>query len=243
MRILYLIPGALSKGPKGPGVLLERQQQLQERAGVEFEWKVREVPDGPCTIESIADEEACIPGTLRAAHQAERDGFNAVVLGCFADPGLERARSILRIPVVGAAESALHLACAIGASYAILTVSDEVVPLIQKAVAGAGLERRMASIRTIGSSVLGVSDARETVVERLIHAGEMALSADGADTLVLGCMSLAFLDLSTTLEEQLQVPVVCPLAAAMESARRMLRARFRGALLTDAMSRMHAAVD
>jgi allantoin racemase len=243
MRILYLIPGALSKGPKGPGVLLERQQHLQQRGGVDFEWKVREVPDGPCTIESIADEQACIPGALRVAHQAERDGFHAVVLGCFADPGLERARSTLRIPVVGAAESALHLACAMGTSYAILTVSDEVVPLIQKAVVGARLESRMAGIRTIGSSVLGVSDSREAILQRLIHAGEMALSADGADTLVLGCMSLAFLDLSTTLEEQLHVPVVCPLAAAMESAQRILRARFRGALMVDAMSRMHAAVD
>lgn len=242
MRILYLIPGALSKGPKGSGVLLERQQRLQERSGAEFEWRVREVSDGPCTIESIADEEACIPGTLRVAHQAQQEGFCAVVLGCFADPGLQYARSTLRIPVVGPSESALHFACGLGASYGILTVSDDVIPLVRKVVSRTGLESRMAGIRAIGSSVLRVSDAREAIIEQLLHAGEMALSVDGADTLVLGCMSLAFLDLSTILEGHLHVPVVCPLAAAMESVQRILRARFQ-ATLTHATIRVHAVAD
>src|SRR4030042_4398268 len=46
--------------------------------------------------------------------QAERTGWDAVVLGCFNEPGLHEAREIVDIPVLGLLESSVFLACSYG---------------------------------------------------------------------------------------------------------------------------------
>lgn len=227
MKILYLVPATISKGPMGPRVLFLRQQLLQERASAGFEWEVSEIAEGPQSIESISDEEQCIPGMLQAGIVAERNGLSAIVLGCFADPGLKLARLKLGVPVLGPAECSLHSACTLGVRYGILTTSDDVVPLIRKVVSSTGLESRMAGIRTIGTTVSQATQDPELMIERLHRAGEAAVYLDGADVLVLGCMSLAFLELANRVEEGLRVPVVCPLTSVVEAAERVVRARSR----------------
>ena len=162
---------------------------------------------------------------LRAAVAAECQGFAGIILGCYADPGLARVRAMLNIPVVGPAESSLQLARKLGKSCGILTVSDAVIPLIQKVVKTTGLEDCIAGIRTTGTTVLHVADDREAMLQRLAKAGEIALTEDGAEVLVLGCMSLAFLDAAPELSRRLDAPVVCPLSAAVSSAEAIVRAR------------------
>jgi allantoin racemase len=223
MKILYLMPVPVSKGRLGPGELARRRDLLRGWTSAEFDWDIGETDEGSPTIESIADEERCIPGMLRAAVAAQRDGFGGVVLGCFSDPGLESARSLLSIPVIGPAEASLTLACALGKSYGILTASNEVLPLIRKVVKTSGRDSRLAGIRTMNSTVLELAGDREDTLGRLIEAGELALTQDGADVLILGCMSLAFLNVAAELTERLGAPVVCPLDAAIGSAENLLR--------------------
>jgi allantoin racemase len=223
MRILYLLPAPVSRGPMGASELTRRERLLAERASAGVRFEVRDTDEGPFTIESIVDEQMSVPGTLRAVVQAEGDGFDAVILGCFADPGSGAARSLLRIPVIGPAQVSLHLACLLGERFAILTTSDSVVPLIQKVVRETRLEQRLAGIRTVATSVLHVADDRNAILHRLGRAGEMALQQDNADVLVIGCMSLGFLDVAAELGERMGVPVVCPLAAAVNCAESLVR--------------------
>ncbi len=244
MRILYLMPAPVSKGPLGPDELMRRRHLLRQGASAAFEWEVGDTDEGPFTIESLADEERCIPGMLRAVVAAERNGFSAIILGCFADPGIGLARSALRIPVIGPAEASLHVACMLGKSFGILTVSEEVVPLIHKVVRKTGFDDRMAGVRTIATTVLQIADNREAMLQSLIKAGELALSTDRADVLVLGCMTLAFLNIATELGKRLRAPVVCPLAAAVGCTEMLLRAGLTQARRTTAESPivLHSAV-
>ena len=46
--------------------------------------------------------------------QAEREGYDAVAISCFADPGLELIRSLVDIPVVSSLETALLVSSTIG---------------------------------------------------------------------------------------------------------------------------------
>lgn len=57
---------------------------------------------------------------IECLKQVEKDGFDAVVMGCFADPGLNEARRVLHIPVLGPAESAMLCAHLLGATYAVI---------------------------------------------------------------------------------------------------------------------------
>jgi len=51
-------------------------------------------PDrGPVSIESAYDEAFAVPPTLELVKRAEQDGYEAVVLACFSDPGSRRRAS------------------------------------------------------------------------------------------------------------------------------------------------------
>ncbi len=54
---------------------------------------------------------------VEEAMMAEEKGFDAVVLGCLDEPGVTEAKEVLRIPVVGEAESAMHYASLVGRKF------------------------------------------------------------------------------------------------------------------------------
>ena len=57
----------------------------------------------------------------------------------------------------------------------------------------------------------------DEVMGRLELAGRGAVDA-GAEALVLGCMTMGFLDVAEALSDRLQVVVINPVAAALEAA-------------------------
>jgi allantoin racemase len=79
-----------------------------------------------------------------AAVEAERQGYDAVVLGCFYDPALREARSLVEIPVLGMAETAMLVACAVGRKFAIVSLSAAEATAAAELVCSYGLAERMA---------------------------------------------------------------------------------------------------
>lgn len=218
MRILYLIPGPMSKGIFGAKELERRRAVLQRYASAGVEVLARDTESGPSSIESAYEEYLSIPGAMQRVMRAEREGIDAVIIGCFGDPGLDAARELVKMPVVGPAESSMHLAAMLGYSFSVLTVLESIVPPLKKLALCSGLSSKLASVRPIGMPVLSLMEARETVIEKTIEAGSRAIKEDGADTLILGCMTMAFLEIADEVQRELQVPVVNPALAALKVA-------------------------
>src|SRR5689334_17684546 len=59
---------------------------------------------GPESLESYYDEYLAIPGILEEIILSDR-AFDAFVVACWGDPGLEAARELTHKPVVGIAEA------------------------------------------------------------------------------------------------------------------------------------------
>lgn len=144
-RILYLVPGPLSRA-RGLEELERRRSLLQEWAFAGTDVGIAENPDGPGSIESAYEEYVSIPGSLRLAAAAEAEGYDAIILGCFGDPGLNGFREILSIPIVGPCEASMHLAAQLGHAFGIVTVLDSVVEPLRKLARVAGLDPRMATV-------------------------------------------------------------------------------------------------
>lgn len=53
--------------------------------------------------------------------RAEREGFDAVAIGCFLDPALDPLREIVDIPIVSLAETGMLTACMLGKRFSILS--------------------------------------------------------------------------------------------------------------------------
>lgn len=214
MRFCYFVPGALSCGPLGHAELERRAAYLGAHAsGARVE--IREAADGPASIESAIEEQQGAWALVRAVPELQAAGFEAVILGCFGDPGLAAARELVEIPVVGPAQASIHLAAQLGDRFGILTVVQEVIPGLRRLVRAYGQEGLLATLRAVEVPVLELRQDRARLLQRLAAEGEAAL-ADGADVLILGCMTMGFMDLAKELQERLRVPVINPVLAALK---------------------------
>ena len=55
--------------------------------------------------------------------KAEREGYDAFLIGNIFEPGLHALRELLNIPVLGLCEAAVHLACLMGARFSVVNVN------------------------------------------------------------------------------------------------------------------------
>ena len=172
-------------------------------------------------MESSAEEYLSVPGILRAAPELEAEGFDAVVIGCFGDPGLAPARELVSIPVIGPGQASALVAAQLGMRFGIITVVSEVIPAIRRQMRGYGLEGLVADIRAVDVPVLELRANREAVLDTMEVEACAALE-QGADVLILGCMTMGFLDVARSLSERVGVPVVNPVYAALKCAETMV---------------------
>jgi allantoin racemase len=225
---LYAIPGAISKTQLGHQEVGRRAKILTTWAAPDIDIEVRDVPTGPASIESAYEEYLSVAPTAALLRDAEAEAFDAAILGCFGDPGLDALREITTaMPVVGPGEAAFHLASMLGERFGIVTVTDGVVTPMRHLVARTGLAERLAGIAVTGMPVLDMTGQRDAALDAVRECGRHLVAERDADVLVLGCMSMAFLDVTAELEHDLGVPVVNPARAALHTAEMIVRTGLR----------------
>jgi allantoin racemase len=216
MNILYQIPGDMSAGPLGPAELARRKGILDEWSAPDSVIDVADSPGGPLSIESHVEELLCVPPMVRALKRHEPSP-DAVIVGCFGDPGVDALREVLDCPVVGPFEASMHVGAQLGARVGVVTVLDGVVPMLDRLVRATGMSLRYAGATAIDIPVLELRNDPSEVALRVVEGGRRMLER-GADVLVLGCMSLAFLGIAEKVTAPLGVPVINPARCALSTA-------------------------
>jgi allantoin racemase len=210
MKILYIVPGTMTQTELGSEELTRRKKILQQYAQKNTIIDIADIDHGPSSIESVYEEYLSVPETVKRSIRAERDGFDGVILGCFGDPGLDALREVVSIPVVGPGEAAMHVASMLGRRFAIITVTESVVPSLERLARILGLDHKMASVRAVNIPVLELRRDIEFTMKRMTAESRKAIAEDKADVIVLGCMSMAFMEVTEKMMETLGVPVVNP---------------------------------
>jgi allantoin racemase len=90
---------------------------------------------------------------IENAARAEAEGYAAVAISCFVDPGLDVARSIVDIPVVSSCETALLVASVIGGAPALITIDTSMVSILGELVARYGHADRVRHVVTLDPPV------------------------------------------------------------------------------------------
>jgi allantoin racemase len=151
---------------------------------------IAQVERGPASIESEFEHAIAVPDTLRLIVEAERDGIDAVVVDCMADPGVRPARELVRIPVLGPAETTMHLACLLGHRFSIVTTEARSVPEFENQATVAGLSDRLASVRWVDIPVLELGADPDALLAALVDESVEAITTDGAHVIVFGCTGM-----------------------------------------------------
>lgn len=176
---------------------------------------------GTASIESYRDHALVVPDILAKTVAAQEDGADAVIIDCMGDPGLYAARELVRIPVVGPAESSMHLAAMLGHRFSVLIVLESRIAMLEDQVAQYGLSSRLASARALNIPVLNLDDDPEGTMQALINTAERAVREDGAAVIIPGCTGLAGMAprIQAGLAERgCEVPVLDPPSVAMKTA-------------------------
>jgi len=171
---------------------------------------------GPETIESAYDEAYAIPPTLELVKKANRDGYDVVILACFSDPGLDAAKEISDIPVVGIEEATLHMAAMLGAKFSIMTPRKQRIPSKVEHVHLRGLSHFLASVRSLDLSVAETEADPGKTKQRLIEVSKTAVQEDGAEIIIMGCAGMA--GYAQEIEQTLNIKVLDPSAVALKTA-------------------------
>jgi allantoin racemase len=125
--------------------------------------------------------------------KAEQEGYDAVIVGCYCDPGVREARGLVDIPVIALSEASMAVAQMLGARFAVVTVWESYVPIMEKNLRLYGWESRAIAKQPVryfnmdwNKFIRAIEGDRDGL---LAEFEPVALSCieDGADVIVVGC--------------------------------------------------------
>jgi allantoin racemase len=134
---------------------------------------------------------------------------------CFDDTGLEAARALADIPVLGLCESAVMTAALLAQRFTVVTTLERSRVLIENLIRHYGMGDR-AKVRAADIPVLELEDKASGALLKLKRQIERALEEDGAEAIVLGCAGMA--DLAQSMQREYGVPVIDGVSAAVKQA-------------------------
>jgi allantoin racemase len=127
---------------------------------------------------------------IENVRRAEREGFDAVIIGVLQDPGLAVARSVVDIPVIGYGEVSMLTACMHGSRFAFVAINPDMDALVRAMIRDYGMEARAAPTAYMDC---GYADLHEAVNgrpqrfrEAFIAAARKAIREQGVDVVLPG---------------------------------------------------------
>jgi allantoin racemase len=209
-KILYI-------DPVGVEVVAEGLQFLTSQKQTGTELTMVPLPRGPEHLEYRYYEALVLVDILHLIKEAESQGFDAAVIGCFYDTGLQDAREVAeRMVVVAPCEASTHIASTLGDKFSIIVGRRKWIPQMMENVVRYGMKERLASFKSVDLGVLEFHQDEEKTARRFKAVGREAVERDGAEVLILGCT--ATYGFYRELQEELGVPVIDSMIAAFKTA-------------------------
>jgi len=215
MKILFLHPTINRKADQVKKEFLEK---FSEKGTI---INVISLDEGPAYMDLYCHEAVAGPDIVRKVAWANKNGYDAIVIDCFMEPGIHAAREVSSVPVIGPFESSVSFALQLGYKFSVISFLDNAVPQVERQVRNYGVEKRLASIRTIHTPVLEFGYNIDKIKQELIKEAHTAVKEDKAEVILLGCTLL--FNIAKEMTEELKVPVIDPLLAPLKTAEGLIR--------------------
>ena len=141
--------------------------------------------------------------------------YDAYVIACYSDPGLEDCRGLISKPVFGMQESAVRTAVSLGGKFGVLALSDDSIRRHLCYINNLGFHDQLAAELPLNITVDEAANASDTV-EKVVAAGRQLIDEYDVGAVILGCAGMAAI--KEAAETKLPVPVIEPAQAAVRFA-------------------------
>jgi allantoin racemase len=218
-RIAYLVATACTG--KLSGELSRREKVLRAIADPGTQIDILGLENDPtrsCLYTSQSDYDGALstPEDIKCALEAEKRGYQAVIIACGADPGMNPLREVLRIPVIAPGSAAKHLCSMLGPRFSVLTTGKG-GPFTTEIHERDGL-LKFVSIHPIGLTVPEVRSKPGEAYKAMVREGKRAVREYGACAVTYGCMSMGFLMVDEKLTKAIGVSAINPVRSAVRLA-------------------------
>ncbi|MFM0370171.1 aspartate/glutamate racemase family protein, partial [Paraburkholderia aspalathi] len=229
LRICVLVPVATSQ---------YNERILKAIAPVvppDVQVEIRNITQGHPDIENRTNWLQNGMPVVELAQAIANDGFDGIWLTDFDMCGVEAAREVIDIPIIGGFPAAAFTALALSQRFSIVTILQSTLAMQRGHPQTYGIQDSFASIRAINCPVAQLDDV-DVVVIRTFEAALKAIKKDGAQSILLGCTG--FVDVASRVSQLLTkelgayVPVIDPNQAGFSFLVSLVRMQVRPSRLT-----------
>jgi allantoin racemase len=180
---------------------------------------------GPASIQGAEDGAAALPGLYAVFDQYMKgpDPFDAVIVACFDDTGLDELRARSQVPITGIGEAAYRLAAEKDSPFSVITTLAVSIPVLEYNIKSYGLASECARVRASEIPVLALEQDPEQALARIGSEIAVAMKIDQCRSIVLGCAGMA--DMALILENTYSIPVIEGVSAAVAWCEREANSR------------------
>lgn len=164
---------------------------------------------GPVSIEGPEDGARAIPPLHDLVARASNERAQAIILACFHDKGLSKAKAIAKCPVLSIGQSSFVLAAFRPGAVAVITTFEDAVPVIQQNIVRQGMAFSVTQVLAAGVPVFSLESNPEAAAEGL---------DEDVSTAILGCAG------AVTISERIDAVLPQDILDGLTSTARLARA-------------------
>lgn len=159
------------------------------------------------------------PLIARLALDAQQAGYDAVVPYGTLDLGVEAARHVIDIPIVGPGRAACHTAAILAERFAVICYDQHHVAMFGKLLREWRMESYVSSVRPVDIVVTSMAAQRDELRRRFVAQAKRLVEEEGAQLILpLGLTMVPVTFAAADLAGDIGVPVLDPLTIAMRLA-------------------------
>lgn len=178
---------------------------------------VENITEGTESIQNRYDNMVNALQVAKLAKKTEAEGFDGVFVSDMDYCGVEAAREIVNIPVIGGFRASAYTAMMLAPRFSIITILESVADMQRAHTHTFGFANALASVRSVDIPVLSL-DHKEPSVEKVFAESLKAVEEDAARAIILGCTG--FIGVAQQVQKRLEeagkkIPVIDPNCAAI----------------------------
>src|SRR5512132_1471977 len=124
------------------------------------------------------------PLVAEVVQKAEAEGYDAVVPFGTLDAGVELARNLVRIPVVGAGQSVLHLGSQLSNRLGVIAYEEKSIPFMRKQMHAWRVADSVVGVRGIGIPLPDSTKNRDVMRARFLEVARSLIADYDAELIV-----------------------------------------------------------
>ena len=210
------LAGVVAIGSYTPADLEHKKHSVQAVLRPDTHLDMFAAASGVPYVESSLELYLSSVAVARKVVEVAQMGYDAVVGTAFLDNGLDAARELVDIPVVGPAKTTLYMAATLANTFAVITAAGDLPKHVRAYAKVLGVADRLVAVPTLKCTVADFLRDEAQAVAMIIALGRQLMEEQGAEALVLGCGATT--GLAPRVARELGIPVLDPGLTAFKYA-------------------------